>query len=82
MDTKFGLPKPCDVGTYSTGGSLEAPNAACVACPDGFTTQKDEVVGVEDCDGEQSLAGSQQWPGTSVHLVPLWVETRRALSRV
>jgi hypothetical protein len=55
MDTKFGLPKPCDVGTYSTGGTLEAPDGACVACPDGFTTQKDEADGIEDCDGEHTV---------------------------
>ncbi|WIA40625.1 hypothetical protein OEZ86_013961 [Tetradesmus obliquus] len=50
MDINFGIPKPCDVGTYSTGGTTDTPNAECVPCPAGFTTQKDEADSEEDCD--------------------------------
>ncbi|WIA20328.1 hypothetical protein OEZ85_006160 [Tetradesmus obliquus] len=50
MDIHFGIPKPCDVGTYSTGGTTDTPNAECVPCPAGLTTQKDEADSEEDCD--------------------------------
>jgi hypothetical protein len=52
MDLALGLPKPCDLGSYSVGGSLEAPNGTCRPCPPGYTTQTDQSVGDWECNGE------------------------------
>ncbi|KAF6264075.1 hypothetical protein COO60DRAFT_270687 [Scenedesmus sp. NREL 46B-D3] len=50
MDLAIGLPKPCDLGSYSVGGSLEAPGATCTPCPPGFTTQTDQSVADWECN--------------------------------
>eukprot|EP00775_Hariotina_reticulata_P003962 gene3962-4215_t len=39
LDVQRNLPKPCDQGSYSTGGTIEDPGGNCVSCPTGFTTQ-------------------------------------------
>lgn len=49
MDTVRGIPKPCDKGTYSIGGTDSAPNATCTACPTGFTTQEQEAESADEC---------------------------------
>lgn len=52
VDAKSGLPKPCDAGTFGTGGTAENVGGSCTACPTGFSTQKDESVAAEECSGE------------------------------
>jgi hypothetical protein len=42
--------QPCDVGFYGAGGSIENRNGTCVACPTGFTTQRDESDTAADCN--------------------------------
>ncbi|WIA13594.1 hypothetical protein OEZ85_007160 [Tetradesmus obliquus] len=49
VDAKSGLPKPCDAGTFGTGGTAENVGGSCTACPTGFSTQKDESVAAEEC---------------------------------
>jgi hypothetical protein len=55
MDLALNLPKPCDLGTYSVGGSLGAPNGTCRPCPPGYSTQTDQSVGDWECNGEMAL---------------------------
>jgi hypothetical protein len=43
------IPYPCDKGTYSTGGTEAAPNAACTVCPAGYSTQEDESTNADEC---------------------------------
>eukprot|EP00882_Tetradesmus_deserticola_P003863 GHRQ01004087.1.p1 GENE.GHRQ01004087.1~~GHRQ01004087.1.p1 ORF type:complete len:520 (+),score=107.65 GHRQ01004087.1:1239-2798(+) len=50
MDLALGLPKPCDLGSYSAGGTLEAPGGACTPCPPGYNTQTDQAVGAWECN--------------------------------
>ncbi|WIA33742.1 hypothetical protein OEZ86_006857 [Tetradesmus obliquus] len=50
VDAKSGLPKPCDAGTFGTGGTAENVGGSCTACPTGFSTQKDESVAAEECN--------------------------------
>jgi hypothetical protein len=60
MDLALNLPKPCDLGSYSTGGTLEAPNGTCRPCPPGYTTQTDQSVGDWECNGELQLQQQKQ----------------------
>ncbi|WIA13038.1 hypothetical protein OEZ85_006646 [Tetradesmus obliquus] len=50
MDSKFNIPKPCDAGTWGAGGTIEDRNGSCIACPRGFTTQRDESDSAADCN--------------------------------
>ncbi|KAF8061892.1 Svep1 [Scenedesmus sp. PABB004] len=50
VDPGAGVPLPCNVGTYSVGGTADSPGGACVACPAGFTTQSQEATALSDCD--------------------------------
>jgi hypothetical protein len=51
LDAASGLPKPCDAGSYGTGGSAGNIGGSCTACPVGYSTQKDESVSAEECNG-------------------------------
>uniref|UniRef100_A0A383VRV3 Tyrosine-protein kinase ephrin type A/B receptor-like domain-containing protein n=1 Tax=Tetradesmus obliquus TaxID=3088 RepID=A0A383VRV3_TETOB len=44
-----GIPDPCDKGSFSTGGTEAAPNATCILCPNGWTTQTDEATREAEC---------------------------------
>lgn len=50
MDLKSKTPKPCDKGTWSSGGTAANPNGVCAACPTGFTTQEAESDRAADCE--------------------------------
>lgn len=50
MDTAVMLPKPCDRGTYSIGGTAENPNGECVQCRTGLTTQEAEATSEDECN--------------------------------
>jgi len=43
------IPKPCDKGYFSTGGTEENRNAVCQLCPTGFTTQEAESETSDEC---------------------------------
>lgn len=53
---------PCDVGTFSIGGTEAAPNATCQLCADvrgqGFWTQTDESTTEDDCHGELTITAA------------------------
>eukprot|EP00775_Hariotina_reticulata_P003781 gene3781-4040_t len=49
LDVALNIPKPCDKGFYSTGGTVENRNAVCEQCPDGFTTQESESTTSDEC---------------------------------
>lgn len=55
MDTALNLPKPCDLGSFSTGGSLADPGGVCRPCPPGYTTQTDQSIAEWECNGELLL---------------------------
>ncbi|KAF6264065.1 hypothetical protein COO60DRAFT_1663488 [Scenedesmus sp. NREL 46B-D3] len=44
-----GIPAPCDKGSYSTGGTEQAPNATCTECGGGYSTQEDESTAAAEC---------------------------------
>ncbi|KAF6266371.1 hypothetical protein COO60DRAFT_1669753 [Scenedesmus sp. NREL 46B-D3] len=45
-----GLPQPCGKGSYSPGGSADAPGGSCTSCPRGFTTQEPAAEGPDECN--------------------------------
>ncbi|WIA42282.1 hypothetical protein OEZ86_008296 [Tetradesmus obliquus] len=50
MDTALNLPKPCDLGSFSAGGSLADPGCVCRPCPPGYTTQTDQSIAEWECN--------------------------------
>lgn len=60
MDQKANMPRPCDKGSWSSGGTLKDPNGKCVACPTGYTTQLDQSTKAADCEGELVADTRQQ----------------------
>eukprot|EP00775_Hariotina_reticulata_P014240 gene14240-14388_t len=58
VDPRFGVPVPCDKGTYSPGGTDDDINGACIACPQGYTTQNGEAEALTDCECTVSRRGN------------------------
>jgi hypothetical protein len=68
LDAASGLPKPCDAGSFGTGGSAGNVGGSCTACPAGYSTQKDESVALEECNGRWRSYGESGRNGRRKYL--------------
>lgn len=46
---------PCEVGSYSTGGTLAEGTAACKKCRPGFSTRSTGATDISECNGESNV---------------------------
>jgi len=49
LDVLLDIPRPCQQGFYSTGGTTANRSAVCQRCPLGLTTQETQSTSADDC---------------------------------